>query len=129
MAMFQPDADGADPPCDPLSDVVDLIQAPALCCQSPGDLVDQDYAGEAPATDHPALRLAHRDVVADDDELNLVRLSSVLRSVLFGRETEIEDVAGIVPVSFISVSNCHTTGGDILDKNQCSERVMRTSRK
>ena len=53
--------------------------------------------GCAPAADNLSLVPAYCDVVADDDELDLIRLARVQRSVLFLCETKVQDIAGVVP--------------------------------
>ena len=97
MTVLETDTDRGDAVGSILRNVVDLVEAQALLRERTGDLVDEHGARETTATNDLALRAGDGDVITDGDELDLVRLVGAERGVLLLRETEVEDVTGVVP--------------------------------
>ena len=114
--MLQADTDSADARRDPLRSAVDLVETCTTLGESTGDFVDKASSRKpaartaslstcclgggrrccVPATDDLALRLAHSDVISDNDELDAVGLVRVLCRILLLRKTEVQDVSRVV---------------------------------
>lgn len=97
--MVKANTNGSQTRGDIFSNVVYFIKRCSLSRQSTSNLVHKHSTRQASAPDDFALSAANGDVIAHDDEPNLVGFVWVYGSVLFCCETEVEDISGVVSSS------------------------------
>lgn len=97
--MVKTNTNGRQTRSDIFGNVVYFVKRCSLPRQSTSNLVNKHSTRQASAPDDFALSAADSDVIAHDDEPDLVGFVWVYGSVLFCRETKVEDVSGVVSSS------------------------------
>ncbi len=99
MTMVKTNTNGSQARSDIFSNVVYFVKRCSLSRQCTSNLVHKHSTRQASAPDDFALSAADGDVIAHDDEPNLVGFVWVYGSVLFCCETKVQDISGVVSSS------------------------------
>lgn len=104
-----------------MGNIINLIKTAASVCQGTSNLIYKHgtgqasvyrvsfncrywYRGSLPSTDYFSLGPANSNIIANHNELDMVCLFGMERSVLLLCQTKVENIAGVIPDSEILIN-------------------------